>query len=752
MSRNFSFYIIVLLIFGGLIWLLLEKGKTLPIAANKVTTETVINVSPNVSANTINKVTPTDNTFISPSVNFFTDKIGHPICILLLQIIIIIIFARAFGFITGKLGQPVVIGEIIAGIVIGPSLLGHYFPATFAFVFPAGGMKYLEILSQVGLILFMFIIGMELDPKVIKLRVRSSLVISHTSILFAFFLGVLLAYFLYSSFAPAGTPFLGFALFIGIAMSIAAFPVLARIIQERGLTTTAFGKHIITIAAIDDLTAWCILAAIIAFIQAGNPMNALLTILLAAVYIVFMIFAIQPMMKKIGEVFITKEILNKKIIGFVFVVLFMSAFFTEIIGIKALFGAFLAGVIMPQHATFKKIMAEKIEDLALVVLLPLFFVLTGLRTEIGLMNQSDMWAVCGLIILFAIIGKFGGSFIAARITGMGWKDSLFVGTLMNTRGLMELIVLNIGYDLGVISSVVFTMMVIMTLVTTFMTGPTLNLIDYVSKRKERVKERPELRHLRILISFGLPKMGESLLKLVHAFSAKEKNLFYYTAVHLTPHTEITRSVAMKYEDISFAPIKAFARELDIRLKTLYKTTEDVTKEILRTTHKEKADFLLMGAAKSAFSENVLGGRVKNIIEQAKCNVGVFIDKDVKTISNVLILSDNYSVNSLLDISHRLLRNSDCNVTFVPDTNDKDTLKKIDSASFSTNSNIRFSEPMMPTVKYMNDFDLIIINIKHFEKYYDDKSDIINAKPSLLLINFTVQDSKEQRRLNIASEK
>jgi Kef-type K+ transport system membrane component KefB len=584
--------------------------------------------------------------------------------------------------------------------------------------------------------LFMFIIGMELDLNVIKLRVRSALVISHTSIVFAFFLGVLLAYFLYASFAPAGTSFIGFALFIGIAMSIAAFPVLARIIQERGLTTTAFGKHIITIAAIDDLTAWCILATIIAIIQAGSPMNALFTILLAAVYIAFMIFAIQPMMKKIGSVYITKEILNKKIIAFVFVVLFISAFFTEIIGIKALFGAFLAGVIMPQHANFKKIMAEKIEDLALVVLLPLFFVLTGLRTEIGLLDQSDMWAICGLIILFAIMGKFGGSFIAARITGMGWKDSLFVGTLMNTRGLMELIVLNIGYDIGVLSPQIFTMMVIMTLVTTFMTGPTLNLIEYVSRKKEKFAVHHEMKHLRILISFGLPKMGESLLKLIHVFSAKEKNLFHYTAVHLTPHTEITRSVAMKYEDISFAPIKVCAHEMDIRLKTIYKTTEDVTKEILRTTHKERADLLLMGAAKSALNENVLGGRVKSIIEMVNCNVGVFIDKDVQTISNVLIMSDFYSVNNLLNIAYRLLRNSECSITFLPDTNDKDTLKKINSAPFAGNSNIRFKEPMMPTITYMNNFDLIIINIKHFEKYYDDKSDIINAKPSLLLMNFT----------------
>lgn len=738
MSRNFTFYIIVLVVFGSLIWLVLEKGKSIPGGHLKTLSEysekSVLN-TPNVApANTLSD--PQNTTFFTQLYSFFKDKLGHPIGILLLQIIIIIIFSRAFGFLAGKLGQPTVIGEIVAGIVIGPSLIGHYFPTTFLYIFPTGSMKNLEILSQIGLILFMFIIGMELDLKVVKLRVKSALIISHVSIIFAFFMGVLLAYFLFESFASNGTSFLGFALFIGISMSIAAFPVLARIIQERGLTKTNFGKLIITIAAIDDLSAWCILATIIAFIQAGSPSNALFTIILAITYISFMIFAIQPVMKKIGTIYISKEILNKKVIAFVFLILFLSAFFTEIIGIKALFGGFLAGVIMPQYANFKKIMTEKIEDLSLVVLLPLFFVFTGLRTEIGLINQGDLWATCGLIILFAIIGKFGGSLIAARITGQGWKDSLFIGTLMNTRGLMELIVLNIGYDIGVLSPQIFTMMVIMTIVTTFMTGPTLNIIEYVSKKTERDTEIQFRKHLNILISFGLPNMGSSLLKLINSFSAKEKYSFHYTALHLTPHTEITRSDAMKYENSSFMPIKASANNLNIKLKTLYKTTEDVTKEIVKTAKKEKTDLLLIGAAKSVFNKNILGGKVKAVVEQCKCNIGVLIDKDFNELKKVLIIADHKSIIHLLDIADRIFRNSETIITFMHTEGDEVLFSQPSIVELLSNPSIEFIEMRPVSEKYLEKYELVIINLRYFEKVVSDKNMLIDARPSLLLMNFT----------------
>ena len=273
-------------------------------------------------------------------------------------------------------------------------------------------------------------------------------------------------------------------------MSITAFPVLARIIQERGLSQTPLGALAITCAAADDVTAWCILAVVIAIIQAGAMTTALLIILLSIGYVLAMLYLVRPLLQQVGSIYGTQEHLSKTFIAFIFVVLFLSALFTEAIGIHALFGAFLAGVIMPAQISFRKLLATKIEDISLVVLLPLFFAFTGLKTQIGLLNEGNLWIVCGLIILVAVVGKFGSSLVAAKFTGQSWSDSFAIGALMNTRGLMELIVLNIGYDLGILSPTVFTMMVLMALITTFMTCPALSFIDYFSKRRASLPMQP----------------------------------------------------------------------------------------------------------------------------------------------------------------------------------------------------------------------------------------------------------------------
>ncbi|MFH0865502.1 MAG: cation:proton antiporter [Bacteroidota bacterium] len=727
MNRNFTFYFLMLFLFGSLIWFAINKGE----AASKIKTLTETeHVKIQGKTSLPSPIISSDTLSIK---EYIKNKLQHPISLLILQIIIIIIVSRILGMLFGKIGQPTVIGEIIAGIILGPSLLGLFFPDTFNFIFPDFSMNNLEILSQVGLVFFMFIIGMELDIKILKLRVKSALIISHTSILFAFFLGVCLAFILYEKYSPAHISFSSFALFIGIAMSIAAFPVLARIMQERGMTKTAFGKMMITIAAIDDLTTWCILAVVIAVIQAGSIMNALFTIIMVILYISVMLFAVQPFLQRIGSIYITKEMLSKRVIAIVFFLLFLSAYFTEIIGIKALFGGFIAGVIMPSNAQFKKVMAEKIEDISLVVLLPLFFVFTGLRTHIGLLSETDSWITCGLIILLAVGGKFGGSFFAAKFSKFSWKDSFIIGTLMNTRGLMELIVLNIGYDIGVISPQIFTMMVIMTLVTTFMTGPVLSITDYFSRRKKKhLHEHIDRRSLNVLISFGLPKMGTSLLKLVYALSGKDKSYHKLSALHLTPHTEITQSAAMKYEANSFAAIRSLANELNVELKTIYKTTEDVTKEIIRTSRKEKSNLLLMGAAKSVFNKNVLGGKVKNIIEQAKCNVGIFIDKDFQEINNVLILTDNVYFERFINISERLLINSTCNITFILS---EGAVKAKLHEMLTKNERILYSENFKADANSLKHYGLLITNVDYFESKLRDRSILLDASPSLLLLNF-----------------
>lgn len=426
--------------------------------------------------------------------NYLNNK-NHSLAIILLQITTIIIVAHIFGFFCKMIGQPSVIGEIIAGIFLGPSFLGIYFPEISVFLFPtAESLNNLKFLSQIGLILFMFIVGMELDLKALRNKTNDAVIISHASIVFPFVLGVGLAYFIYVGFAPNNISFISFALFFGIAMSITAFPVLARILQERGLTKTKMGAIVITCAAVDDITAWCILAAVIAIVKSASVLSAIYLILITIVYVFMMLKVVQPFLRRLGEKYPDKDNLSKPVIATFFVTLMISSYITEVIGIHALFGAFMAGVIMPVNITFRKIFIEKVEVVALVLLLPLFFVFTGLRTQIGLLDEWGMWGITVIIVAVAMGGKFIGSALAARFVGQSWRESFIIGALMNTRGLIELVVLNIGYDLGILSDEIFTMLVLMALITTFMTAPLLDFIDWLLPEENASIVSPPIDH------------------------------------------------------------------------------------------------------------------------------------------------------------------------------------------------------------------------------------------------------------------
>jgi Kef-type K+ transport system membrane component KefB len=463
--RSLFFYIAVIVIFSLLVFFVIEKGMLLQHAG---------------FIKTASATMPAWSQFLST----YKSSFSQPLAILLLQVIVIILVARLFGYFFKMMKQPSVIGEIIAGIMLGPSFFGHFFPVVSGFLFPIKALGNLQLFSQVGLILFMFVVGMELNPNLLKNKMKEAIIVSHASIVVPFALGILLAFFTYNEFAPPSIGFLPFALFIGIAMSITAFPVLARIVQERGLTNTKLGVMAITCAATDDITAWFILALVIAIVKAGSPMSAIYTILLAVVYVALMLKLVQPLLKKLSKKYEGEKHLSKTLVAVFFMTLLLSSFVSETIGIHALFGAFLAGAIMPFNANFRVLLAEKVEDVALVLLLPLFFVFTGLRTQLGLLDNGHLWLVCLLIIAVAIAGKFGGSALAAKFVGQSTKDSLSIGALMNTRGLMELVVLNIGYDLGILPPQIFTMMVIMALATTILTGPALDLINRRFKSEE----------------------------------------------------------------------------------------------------------------------------------------------------------------------------------------------------------------------------------------------------------------------------
>lgn len=417
----------------------------------------------------------------------FLKQLHHPLPLLLIQFIVIMIVTRLFGYLVSFVAQPTVVGEILAGIILGPSLLGALFPDMFITLFPKESLGNLHLISQLGLIFFMFVVGMELDFDKIKKQSSASVFISHVSIIFPFFLGVALAYWLYPIFAPKNITFIPFALFIGIAMSITAFPVLARIIKEKNLSDTRYGSMAITCAAADDITAWYILALIIAFSISGSISSSFILLLFIVLYVVIMFYVVRPLLAKIGHA--QSERLSMNGMSFIIVLLMLSSLATEAIGVHALFGAFMAGAMMPSSAIsrLKELIAPRLEYVSLLVLLPLFFALTGLRSEIGLLNSVDAWIVCGGIILIAVFGKLFGSALASKYMGFSWRDSFALGVLMNTRGLMELVVLNIGYEMGILSTELFTMFVVMALATTIMTGPFLNLITRGFKESKVVE-------------------------------------------------------------------------------------------------------------------------------------------------------------------------------------------------------------------------------------------------------------------------
>jgi Kef-type K+ transport system membrane component KefB len=477
MRRNLLFYVAVLSVFGAGIYFVLAAGARLQsghaVSENRIESAQVASPSQPPQSEA-----PPPGQAVAPREN-----LRNPLSILLLQVIVILVAARAVGAIFHKAGQSAVIGEMVAGIILGPSLLGLLSPGAQAFLFPAASLDFLKLLSQIGVIIFMFVVGMDLNVRHLRREAHAAVLVSHASIVVPFFLGVTFSLLVYPSMSPPHISFSAFALFIGVAMSITAFPVLARIVEERGLSGTHLGSTVIACAAVDDVTAWCVLAVIVATVRADGLSGSLLTILLSLLFVGAMLFLLRPQAEHLMSARARNWSGGKRAAAWVLSFLFASALFTEAIGIHALFGAFLAGVVMPSHAGLRNFLRGRLETFSSAFLLPLFFAFTGLRTQLGLLDDWQGWAVCAGVVAVAVAGKLGGSTLAGRWTGMSWRESFSVGALMNTRGLIELIVLNLGYDLGILSPRVFAMMVLMALTTTFMTGPLLALAELRGRRK-----------------------------------------------------------------------------------------------------------------------------------------------------------------------------------------------------------------------------------------------------------------------------
>jgi Kef-type K+ transport system membrane component KefB len=397
--------------------------------------------------------------------------------LLIAQVATILIVARLIGWLFRRFHQPRVVGEMVAGILLGPTLLGWAAPGVSAALFPPASMGYLNALSQMGLLLFMFLVGLELDLEQLRKLGRVATTTSLTSIITPFILGFLLAIYLYPRLSDHGVSFTGFALFMSIAMSITAFPVLARILTERDLLRSKVGSVAITCAAANDVMAWVILAGIIVLIRSSSlPLPLWVMLAGLGVFILLMLIVVRRALQKLVTFYERQGGFTHDILAVVLLLVMASGWMTEFLGIHALFGAFLAGAIMPRHHELSRELLQRCEALIVTLLLPLYFAFTGLRSSFFLISGARMWVYCAMIIALAIIGKLLGSLIAARINGMSWREATAVGVLMNTRGLVELVILNIGLDLGILSPALFSIMVLMALVTTFMTSPLISWI------------------------------------------------------------------------------------------------------------------------------------------------------------------------------------------------------------------------------------------------------------------------------------
>ncbi|MCC6400797.1 MAG: cation:proton antiporter [Flavobacteriales bacterium] len=697
-------------------------------------------------------------------------NLTHPLAILLLQILCIIVTARAFGFICQKVGLPTVVGEIAAGIFLGPSFLGQQFPAYSEFLFPAASLGNLQFLSQIGLILFMFVIGMELNLTVMKDRVQDAVVVSHAGIVFPYTLGVGLSYFLYEAFAPQGVHFLSFALFMGIAMSIAAFPVMARIVQERGLHRTAFGSTVITFAAADDITAWCLLAVVIAVVKAGSIVSSLYTVLMVLAYMLLMLRVVRPFLNRLGEVYADRESLSKPIVAVFILVLLLSAYATEVIGVHALYGAFVAGVIMPPNQRFRSLFIGKVEDVAVVLLLPLFFVFTGLRTEIGLLNNVGLWKWCAVILTVAVVGKFTGSAVAARFVGLPLKESLMVGALMNTRGLMELVVLNIGYDLGVISPEIFAMMVIMALVTTVMTGPTLTLIERLFPTAERPAQvvAEEAKRFRILVPFGDPGRGRNMVRVAHAFLKRNDNASV-VALHLTPSSDVNTFNLAERERDSFKPILKEKREKGVPLETLFKPSIDIDKELITIANTGNFDLAIVGIGRSIYEGTFLGrvvgltsriidperlidtltgkedlfataeldDRVRRIVREVRIPLGIYVDKDLQRTERVVVPLFGLADSALLTYAQKLQVNSGAHITLLDladvFTQNPELRALVDGMQRAAHGSVELSTTAIDGGGPLTGQDLMLIGLDGWKRAVEKQAPWLAQAPSMLIV-------------------
>lgn len=551
---------------------------------------------------------------------------------LLLAIAVVIVAARLVGGLFRRFGQPQVVGEIVAGVILGPTVLGALWPAATDYVFNDDVMPFIEVFAQVGLVFFMFLVGAELDLRLIRGQGHAAALVSHASIIAPFLSGVALALVIFPNLGSAEGEFLPFALFMGASMSITAFPVLARILTERGLHRTKLGAVTITCAAIDDVTAWCMLAVVVTVAKADSAASALPTVGLSILFIAGMVLIVRPLLGRLATIHEDQGRLSGTVIATIFAGLMLSSLATDRIGIHAIFGAFLFGAIMPQRAELTEELFEKLEDFSVVFLLPLFFAFSGLRTDVlALGTDPELWLYTGLVLAVAVAGKWGGSTLAAKAVGMGWRDSLSLGILMNCRGLTELVILNIGLELGVIPPNLFAILVIMALVTTFMTTPILALLRPDMDAEVSAAAGDDDGSVKVLVHVA---SMDNAYELIHTALAsvdvedERIQVVLLRTLHVGNDHVLAAPVdgsAVDRAERSLRPLAQFVEGSGASAVILAVHTTDVARAVIDVAEELAVDAVVL-SSRRPFSPSGLGrGTIGRVLDGVHCDVLVLID-------------------------------------------------------------------------------------------------------------------------------
>jgi Kef-type K+ transport system membrane component KefB len=571
---------------------------------------------------------------------------GHLVALFFLAAAVVMVVARLFGTLAVRIHQPRVMGEVIAGILLGPTLLGWIAPGLQAALFSTDVLPAFGVAANLGLIFYMFLIGLEVDTRQLRGRMTQAAAISNASVALPMILGIAIALPIYKLIGP-DKKFVAFALFMGVAMSITAFPVLGRILAERRMLKRPLGALTLTCAAIDDVTAWFLIALATAVATAGTSSEVLKTILEAAAFTFLMLVLVRRVLTRVSTAFDEAGRVPGGWVAAIFAGILLSAYATETIGIAVIFGAFIMGLIMPRNAGLTEDVTRRVEDYVIVLLLPLFFAYTGLRTNIGLLDRPVLWGITLALIVVAIAGKLFGAMIAARVTGFDWRASAVIGTLMNTRGLTELIVLNLALEKGVISDALFAALVLMALVTTFMAGPMLRLLDRENRYGAPVEEELEEARARSSLEFPeitvpersilvAPQTDEALDQLKAlaeplARSEPPREVIFARLVRPSRATDIrgglqteNRLLREATEEMTEARLELIDKGIAARGVAF--SSPEPGRDLARLAKTEEVDLLLLDGARPLLGEGVPRGDVGAVLRDAESDVAVLVAK------------------------------------------------------------------------------------------------------------------------------